>query len=839
MLVVWVVSVAQADPPDRIVRLWEINSAGEQVERMALSPSGDVLAGRTRGDLSGWMLDIDGWTMHTFGPCDVTGVAPLEIAPVAPATDGVEEIWMSCGDGSVRGKSWNGTSLTDVLDTEGAPLVFEGIDESLSGIWYDADSALLYALHAPEDDTPVVVHVIDPFVGTWDAETGLVSYPRTLPHNGFNEATISDGTLVVSHGGSDMTALILGSDSAVGIPDTFAGAFGCEDLAPRPLGGVYCVASAASGGFGAASEYTLATNQFYALQLGSLINPQAICANPDLSDGWLAVTGDQVTVWQMSESGAILDLEDPYFRNAPDAENPIQDMVTDAGYLYGGGIAGNLHIITARPWVYPGVFTVSPADATDGDTVTVSFQVNDDSDWVLRRGGDRTGEGGVILRSGSTDADTTVTTEIEVDDGFAEGDNRLFVIATNEADLDGHGSVVLSVDNPPEPPVLGSTSVQFADEALILAFDGIDDEDLDHYEVWVTTTPFDGADWANEGGPAYDGSTNLKTPISVPSAPGARVTHRIAPLENGVTYYIGVRAWDVGGKGGPMSRVVSGKPLKTYSAAELAGEEGGAPCSTGPASGSWLAWLGVAALATRRRAVRRTSRGTATTAIALAVGLGLAGDARAQDDDPWWRQDTTKSSANFEMRYGSMGLEDPAIEQIYGNGSNLLMMEMGPQFFRLAEVDLSIGFLQELAKSQTDDGQVSGERTMLTLFPLGIDITARAHILDEQPVVPFVRYGWDYILFSDKSDDGFGGKTVIRGAKFGTHAGLGANFLLDLVSPNRASLLEAQTGINDSWLTVEWRRQSADSRSSPLGSSDDKGFNLSGDAVLIGLKLDW
>lgn len=828
MFVLWLVSIAEAAPPDHIVRLWQIGAgSGEQVERMAVSESGDVLVGRTRGDLGAWMLDIDGWTMHPMltGDCEVTGVAPIDLE------GGTVEIWMSCGDGSVRGQSWDGEGLSDVVDEDGAPLVFEGIADALSGIFYDPLSQLLYAVYAPADTTQAAVHVIDPFAGTWDTATGL-TYPITLPHIGFNEAVIVDGTLIVSHGGGDMSSLLLGSSGAVAIPDVFTGAFACEDLTPRPTGGgVYCVASAESGGFGSAAEYTLATNQFYALQLGDLLNPQAICANPDLSDGWLAVTGDQVTVWEMNDDGGIPDVANPYFQNAPDAGNPIQDMVTDDGYLYGGGIAGNLHIVTARPWVYPEQITVEPSDVANGATVAVSFQVNDDSDWVLRLGGDRYGESGIILKSGKVDADTTETVEIEVDDRFAEGDNQLYVIATNDDDLDGHGRATLNVDNPPDPPNLSDANLQFADGALVLTFDGISDEDLAHYEVYVSTTPFDNADFVT-GGPPYDGETGLKTPIIVDSDPGLRVTHRIAPLTNGVTYYIGLHALDEGGKEGPMSKVIKGMPMETFTAAQLAGDPGGSPCSTGPSGAvSWLGLLGVTALVARRRA--------AAAAALLVVGLGVSGNAQAQDDDPWWRQDTTKAKANFEIRYGVIGLKDPEINKVYTRSSNLLQMEMGPQIFRVAEVDFSFGFLQELSHTIASDGTPSGDRTMLTWWPLAVDVTARAHILDEQPVVPFVRYGWDYVIWSEKEDNASGGKNVLNGGKFGTHAALGANFLLDLVSPGRASLLEAQTGINDSWLTVEWRRQTVDARSAPWSGRSKKFLDFSGDAVLIGLKLDW
>lgn len=824
-MLLWVAAAALADPPNQTVRLWKISDAGLQVERMAVSDDAGLIVGRTRGDLSGWLLDVDSWNLLPFGGCEVTGVAPIAL------TDGTTDVWISCGNGDVIGKSWDGEQLSDLVDGSGVPVVFEAIDESLSGIFWDPTSALLYAPSVAGDGLSRL-HVIDPFALAWDAAV-FSTYPKDLAWPGFNEAAVVNGYLIVSHGGQDMSSIQLGSDAALSVPSLFTTRIDCDDLHPSPFGGVYCVDE-----LGQVADYRPITNLFNLLPLGVLLEPKAVCANPDLTDGWLAVTGLQVKVWEMDQNGGIPDPE-PYFQGPDDADNPIQDMVTSEGYLYGGGISGNLHVVTARPWVYPNLFTVEPASGVAGDPITVSFRVDEDVDWVLYRGGDRYGVGGVELASGSASGEQTVTTEVVLDTTWAEGENRIYLVATNAAALTGHARASIAVDNPPDAPALTDANVGFADGALVLSFDGIPDEDLDRYSVYVRQTPWDGADWPT-GGPAFDGETRLKTPIEVPSAGGARVTLRIEPLENDVTYYIGVRAWDQGGKEGPMSRIVKGTPSQTFSAAELAGEDGGSPCDEGCSTGGRGAagWLGLGLVGAVVAGRRRRS---AVGASAVLIAFGLGGEARAQDDDPWWKQDATPSRGNFELRYGVIGFDpDNEIRQVYDrNPTNLLQGEFGPQFFRVAEVDFGFGFFQELSNTVSGGGIGSGETTMLTWFPFAIDGTLRLHVLDEQPVVPFVRYGWDYVLWSEKWDDGAGGKEVVRGAKTGTHWSLGANLLLDLIQPGRASFLEAQTGINDSWLTVEWRRQRVDDRSAPWAGPTDGGLDFSGDAILVGLKLDY
>ena len=373
---------------------------------------------------------------------------------------------------------------------------------------------------------------------------------------------------------------------------------------------------------------------------------------------------------------------------------------------------------------------------------------------------------------------------------------------------------------------------------MTLSFPGIPDEDLKQYEIYVSASEWLAADYPT-GGPEFDGATNLATPLIRAASGGQSMTVKIKPLENYVTYYVGVRARDQGDKEGPMSKIIKGTPRPTFTAAELAGDPGGAPCSTGaaPAAG-WLAvGVGLLALGRRRRGV--------LGAVLLALSLGGAGEARAQSGDrsePWWQKDLTPSRGNFEIRYGVINLADQRIADVYRDApTNLLQAEFGPQFFRFAELDFGFGFFQELAYTiDGPQGVQSGERTMLTWWPLALDGTLRLHLLDEQPLVPFFRYGWDYVIWSEKNDNATGGKDTVSGAKYGSHWSLGLQLLLDTFQPSRASLLEAQSGINDSWLTFEWRKQTVDDRGSPWsGSRDNSLLNFSGDAFMVGIKLDY
>ena len=105
--------------------------------------------------------------------------------------------------------------------------------------------------------------------------------------------------------------------------------------------------------------------------------------------------------------------------------------------------------------------------------------------------------------------------------------------------------------------------------------------------------------------------------------------------------------------------------------------------------------------------------------------------------------------------------------------------------------------------------------------------------------MPFFRYGFDYVLYSEVTDDGSGGKDKLQGAKIGHHMAGGVNILLDVFSQKRASLLEATSGINDTYLTIEVRRQNVDQRRYPASAPVKYGLDFSASMLTLGLKLDY
>lgn len=836
------VTAATASPPNETVRLFEVDDGGGYVERMQLSDDGSVVVGRTRDSLVGFLMNADTWEeaapggngIGSFvGPDDGCDVAAITTAPGAQPRH--LKVWVACVDGRLLGYDYAGSGL---------PVADGGevqVDTRLDGLWYDDGSHALFAF-AAEQGAQGRLHWVDP--NTLAVDPAGKNHPKTTVADGFQEGVLlrqsATPTLVISHGGSKMSHLAVGSGTNLFLTNNITGGgFGCSDLCEAPNNEVFCVDPS-----GLISRYQLTTQRFVGLGL-TLDAPRGVGTSLDPNDAWLVVTGNQVNVWQM-DGTTVLNPSAPYFQSPPDADNPIQDILTTDGYMFGGGEAGYLHVVTQNPWVYPGQIrivqvlgdTTAPATVfSSGDVVRVSFVVNKPGTFEVAVGGDRPWDGGRVVASGPLQATQqqsggeTVTVyrgeaDVEIDGAFDEGVGNVWIRAESQLGDQGHGAAQITVDNPPRRPGL---TLGFGDGLLTAQIEGIPDADLDHYTVWISDEPFAPQDYPT-GGP-----TGFRAGRKVAAEPGADPSITLGGLENGVAYYVAARAYDAKGAESQMSAVQSEVPLDVFPVSQQVGDPGGSPCSTGATAPGWgLAALAAAWLRRRRRWA--------------AAALLLPGIAAAADDDPWWKQDTTKETGNFEVRYGVIDLLDPALNEGYAaNAHNLLMIEVGPQIYRYVEVDVGTGFFQELDFQRTAGGVASDQRQMLTWYPFQLDATLRGHFVDEQPAVPFVRYGWDYVIWSEKYDRRPGGpKDVTHGAKFGTHYALGVNLLLDLLQPGRASFLETRTGINDSWLTIEWRRQRIDGRDRPWSGRDDqlnaagpRPLDFSGDAFTLGLKLDW
>ena len=786
MLVLLTLLTAQADPPTRVVEAFD--SEGTSIQDLATSDDGSLVAAALSD--GAFFLDTQTWQTGRWTGCNVAGIGLQRIA----ASDHVA--WIGCSNGQVRRVNVDGA--TPVLDSTG-DVTLEV--QTIEGVHWDLGANRLYVIAESSVTNTPEIHAIGD-----DGTTNPTGFPVTVLANGYQDSVTSNGVMYIHHGSDDITTYTLGTSTATSSTTQFT-PYNLNDIAPSIRG-----TAIGADTNGVIVEYS----GTYSILLASIGDSADVVGVSDWGDDeWLMVgRGADIEVYELN-GGSVVDASGP--DTSFDAGVTLSDIIVGRqGYAFGTG-GGDIHVMTANPWVTD--VSVSPASAVLGTALTLDFVVDGDVDWDVRQGS----ETGAVLASGEATGSETIQVELTVDATYDEGVNDIIVVATDDAGRRGTRSAQVSVDNPPPAPALTDASVGFGNRQLTLNFGDAPVPDLATYEVYVSTTPFEPLDYET-GGPPFDGTDALVTPVMVEVSASGETSATLSPLTNDVTYYIAARAIDAGGQESPMSPLVSGVPRPTFTASERNGDEGGPACSHVPLSMMVLPLALVGALTRRRRGV---------AAASAACALAVAAPARAE-----LPQDETDAHWNVELRYGSVDLEDTGLTDTYGtNGHDIFEFEFGPQFYQFAELDIGIGYYRDKATATDEDGNPSGEETRFTMFPITLDVTLRGHILDEQPFVPFARIGLDYTLWREARVLE-AGTDATRGSKAGWHWGLGGQLLLDTFARRRASRLEANTSINDTWLTVEYRRVYVDPGSF-LFFDNSAGTSFSRSELMIGLKLDY
>ena len=802
------------------LRIAHSEPLGTDVLDVVVSSTGDVVAALEAGTGQVRLLDLDSWEVGSRTVCSATGTA------IAATSDDAAEgprIYVGCSDGTVgwldrADGAWVAASGTVDL---GSGRVL-GIVEAAGNVWAVADQA-------DDEGNPQIFG----FPEVPAPDSAAPTEQGILGVAGFNDFEAATAVAFVSHGG-DRISRVDGNTGSITVPTNTIGIADTQDVIITPGNAVL-----AAAGTGGVVSYSVGGSD-----MGLVLDDED--GLEDITslfwmDGrlWLAdAARRELLAFDMASTSSVPGDDLLESISLDESVGEVAEVAVAGGYAVLGTRAGDLQILTERPWVE--ISGVSPTTALQGDTATVEFTADAGGTWTLYRDA-TTDTDGVALASGTVSAGESTMASFVVGGGFVEGGNALRLVVEDDDGDRGHDESTLTVDNPPGAVALGRGGVSFGDEKLFVSFPALGDADVTEYTVFVSASSFSRAAWAScpDGtspcGPAFDGDDAVDAPFTVLADPGTDVELTVEPLTNGQTYYIAVRATDAGGQEGAMSRVRSGTPQKTYGIAGLSGDEGGWCGFPAPAS-AVLALGGLLALAGRRRRGHAVALGLAGLA-----GLGLAPEAHAQDavsDEPGLL-DREALRGTFAVRYGPVSFTNKDVTAVLGESENqVLWFEFGPRLFpkKLQQLDLTVGIgrLREPGKLVNIQGASSGEESKMRAFPVAADLTLRGKIgaWENQPLVPYVTGGLDYWLWSedtnvngDPADDG-----IVSGGKAGYHWAVGGNVLLDIFDRDRASLLRARTGIDDTWLTVEYRDQTI---------GDGEGFDFNGTVIGVGLKVDY
>lgn len=757
--------------------LAHVESVSTEILDVVLSQNEQTVALLDSGSNAILEFSLLDWSTTSWSPCsNIGGVVYVD-----------NVLYAGCGDGVIASQST--TNSESELSLESGNIL--SLD-SLNGV--------IYALAENPTGGNPRVHAIEMSSGI-EKEGG---YPSTLGYSGFEDAAIVGNYLIVTQSGSAVSKIDLSSGSAAR-NGTGPTAVKLSDILPETDASNALIAA----GTGGLIRFLLNTNETqYAL--GNAYFNEAVAVATDGQTVWVHDTGDSVfRAFEYSGSGLVGTTE--LDTVSATGVGPVMEMVRVNGYLIAATLSGDIVVVTDSPWVDAG--SASPSMNGQGDEFSFSFTSDTTGDYSIRVGA-TTNDNGTVVETGSVVSDEAKTISLIVDEKYEEGDNTVRIVV-DDGQFEGYDSVTVGVDNPPGTVTLSESSIGFGSEKLTVDFNGIQDIDVSKYIIYVSEEEFD-SDTYETGGPSFSGMSEKERTISAIPNEDYRVT--LYPLENGVRYYIGIRAYDEGGLESVMSNIVSGIPKETLSASELSNESGGF-CGTNLPLGWATLTLGAIALVGRRRQV---------FGLALLLGVGSMSTS-VEASALFTSEDEKVLRSSYEMRYGPINFESNAINSVFTVTSNqMLYSDIGWSAWNIIEVQGGAGFFQEMGWLLSEDGQTSSEHDMLTIVPFSLSGTARLDILKEQFLVPFGSYGLDYWVFKENWATS-SGEQKVTGGKKGSHVAFGAQILLDKMDPGSASKLSVRTGITDTFLSIERR----------ILTFEDTGLDFSSDSTTVGLRFHY
>ena len=226
--------------------------------------------------------------------------------------------------------------------------------------------------------------------------------------------------------------------------------------------------------------------------------------------------------------------------------------------------------------------------------------------------------------------------------------------------------------------------------------------------------------------------------------------------------------------------------------------------------------------------------------FALLITLLLSAPAWGQEPREKEEESTKGMTAGFSI--GLITLNNENIQGVYGKavrGFPRLSIGLVPwSRYVHIEVNSGIGFAQFKGTEQFLSGGGSADEVWLTVLPVNVDLLLGIDIAREQPVVPYGGFGFAMALWREVAggSEFCGTSGTYCGNHYGWNAFFGAGLLLDRVEPDRAAKVDAMTGINDAYFTVEARYADVAFRAEN-GKLARGGLSFGDWSAILGLKL--
>jgi hypothetical protein len=214
------------------------------------------------------------------------------------------------------------------------------------------------------------------------------------------------------------------------------------------------------------------------------------------------------------------------------------------------------------------------------------------------------------------------------------------------------------------------------------------------------------------------------------------------------------------------------------------------------------------------------------------------------------KQSESEQDSAYELRFGryepdaDSNLGSTPFADTFGSSPRFLIGAEGDwQLLRIPHFGsigpgFGFGLTKFTGKARlTETGAVSATDTRVWMLPMYLVAVARADVFMRDfniPLVPYAKFGFGYGLWwsSDGAKTAKVDGVVARDASYGLTYALGGMFLLDVLDPDDAVSADGITGINNSYVFLEWFRPQLD------GFGSKKVLDIGSSSWLVGVAVE-
>jgi hypothetical protein len=198
---------------------------------------------------------------------------------------------------------------------------------------------------------------------------------------------------------------------------------------------------------------------------------------------------------------------------------------------------------------------------------------------------------------------------------------------------------------------------------------------------------------------------------------------------------------------------------------------------------------------------------TILAVVAAAAAPAFAEQSETTAQDMHWGESPLYGTWSFNA--GLMFFSDESFKDIYGD-KGMVFYNMNASWKMIDDFELigtiGYGFSEGHGISPADQSKTA-EKYKLHIAPAGLGLAYRFNFVLDQPVVPYLgASGLASYWFEERLDSSWKRKSY----NYGAMGVAGVMFLLDNLEKRASGLLEAQWGINNSYLFYEYRYTSLD-----------------------------